>query len=182
MNCCAFFLCLLDDLLWSLTFFSCHASKFFNFSHTPFVDCNFFISTFHSMEQKNELVRKIIMTQRIGPPSSSVIFTNSLFWDSLSCAFSKTFGIHKCMHTSFSSLWCWLCEGFLSAGARRNLSRSGLYPPLRLYSLRSFGIAESTITSNFLRAFFLNFFNFHVFRIKMPGFGLSMTQCRFSFC
>ena len=72
------------------------------------------------------LVPKIIKTPSIEPFLSNVIFTNSLFCDSLSCAFSETRGIDKCMHTQFPSLLCWLCEGFLSAGAGRNLSRPGL--------------------------------------------------------
>ena len=52
-------------------------------------------------------------------------------------------------------------------------------------SLGSFATAESTITTNFFCAFFLNFFNFHVFRVTMKksislralrSFRLSMTH------
>ena len=97
------------------------------------------------------------------------------------------------MHTQFPSLLCWLCEGILSAGAGRNLSRPGLSPPFRMYSLRSFAICTA-LQNPRSRPPSFELFSLQFLQFPCPpaqydkflsaykhcrAFGLSMSQCRF---
>ena len=136
MNCCAFFLCLHCDNNFTFDFFLLAVWQVRSFL-SLFLDCSFCVRTFHYLEQLKMLVRKIIMTPSIELLSSNVIFTKSLFCDSLACAFSQTRRIDNCMHTQIPSLSCVGCARGFSLPV---LSRPGLSSPFRMYSLRSFAI------------------------------------------
>ena len=87
MNCCAFLLCLHCDNNFTFDFLLLAVWQVRSFLSLS-VDCSFCVRTFHYLEQKKMLVRKSLMTPNIEPLLSNVLFTNSLFCDSPSCAFS----------------------------------------------------------------------------------------------
>ena len=88
MNCSALFLCLLDDLSFASDYRLSPCWQVLQFPPL-LVDCGVSVRNLHCMEYENKFVHKIVMTQRIQPRLSHVIFM--IFVLSLSSALSDGF-------------------------------------------------------------------------------------------
>ena len=125
-------------LLYTLV--SCQAKNFSSFTHV-FAHCCLCIQNFHRLVQKNELVHKIIMTQRVKPLLSNVIFT--IFRQSpfrtLSLRFMSFLPMHICFDFRLSDPPHFsLCRNvFSTQGRAASIGSSNLFLAFLMVSSNS---------------------------------------------